>query len=162
MNEVSGGSRHKKTETVLRQCVDEVDPKLQETSSSKLWTLQETWTEDSSFDCVSLVDQPHVVRKICWKTLPKGRHIPHFSCGSAANCATALKIVKLRLRHTTRPVIQVVPGQTVVYARIWRFQGVGLQVETAVKPEKKPPCTRPKKHVHLFERRISVPHIHAQ
>ena len=91
-----------------RQCVDEVDPKLQEPSSSKLWTLQETWTEDSSFDCLSLVDQPHVVRKICWKMVPQGRHILNLSCGSAATCATVLRIVKVRLGHTTRPV--AVPG----------------------------------------------------
>ena len=43
---------------------------------------------------------------------------------------------QVRLGHTTRPVKQVVPGHTIVYVRISRFQDVGLQVKTAVKPEK--------------------------
>ena len=62
----------------------------------------------------------------------------NLSCGTAADCATVPRIVKVRLGHMTRHVIQVVPGHTIVYVRIRRFQGVGLQVETAVKPENKP------------------------
>ena len=41
LNEVGGGTRHQNCDG-LRQCVDEVDPKLEEPSSSKLQTLQET------------------------------------------------------------------------------------------------------------------------
>ena len=134
-NEVSSGTRHKKFETVPRQCVNEVDPKLQEPSSFKLWALHKTWTEDTSL--IVYVWELLVVRKICWKMVPQSRHILNLSCGSAAHCATVLRIVKVRLGHTTRPVIQVVPGHTIAYVRIWRFQDVELKVDTAVKPGKK-------------------------
>ena len=110
-----------------RQCVDEVDPKLQEPSSFKLWTLRETWTEDSFLDCLRLVDQTHVIRKICWKMVHQGRHILIFTCGSATNCATALTIVKVRQGHTTRPVIQVVPGHTIVYVQSGDSRVLGLR-----------------------------------
>ena len=82
-----------RSETVPRKCVDEVDPKLQGAFIVQTGTLRETWTEDSSFDCLSLVDQPHVVRKIFWEMVHQGRRILNLSCGSAANCATVLRIV---------------------------------------------------------------------
>ena len=136
LNEVSGGTRHKDP----RQCPGGALTKLIRSFKSlhrpNCGPCKRRGRRIRPFDCLSLVDQPHVVRKICWKMVPKGRHILNLTFGSAANCATVLRIVKVRLGHTTRPVIQDVPGHTIVYVRIWRFQGVGLQVETAVKPEK--------------------------
>ena len=72
--EVSGGIRHQD----LRQCSGSALTKLIRSLKSLIvQTGDRARDVDGEFvlECLSLVDQLHVVRKICWNMVPKGRHV---------------------------------------------------------------------------------------